>query len=193
MEDIFLQDYASNVAQAQDPYGIAAVQAQPSFENYTPSFENQSITPFGLAPNTEQIPQIKQVLGDMAMNTAKNYALNKVGLEGIKGNILSSVIGANPYMQGVATLGTSLTGGSLNISNFLKQKRAEKSYEMNQKRMQNALSKSQTQAIQNRLDSQTVSNQDAGRGGAQVTSSPTPSASTQSRQTSGAGGLHSGY
>ena len=151
MEDIFLQDYASNVAQAQDPYGIAAVQAQPGFENYTPSFENQSITPFGLAPNTEQIPQIKQVLGDMAMNTAKNYALNKVGLEGIKGNILSSVIGANPYMQGVATLGTSLTGGSLNISNFLKQKRAEKSYEMNQKRMQNALSKSQAQAIQNRL------------------------------------------
>ena len=28
MNEIFLQDYANNVAQAQDPYGIAAVQAQ---------------------------------------------------------------------------------------------------------------------------------------------------------------------
>ena len=37
MDEIFLQDYANNVAQAQDPYGLASVQAQPGFENYTPS------------------------------------------------------------------------------------------------------------------------------------------------------------
>ena len=38
MDEIFLQDYANNVAQAQDPFGIAAVQSQPGFENYQPSF-----------------------------------------------------------------------------------------------------------------------------------------------------------
>ena len=62
MEDIFLQDYASNVAQAQDPYGIAAVQAQPGFENYTPSFENQSLTPMGLTePQGTQLPDFSQM------------------------------------------------------------------------------------------------------------------------------------
>ena len=71
MEEIFLQDYANNVAQAQDPYGIAAVQAQPGFENYTPSFENQSITPFGLAPETGQIPDFKEMGKNIATNTLK--------------------------------------------------------------------------------------------------------------------------
>ena len=69
MEEIFLQDYANNVAQAQDPYGIAAVQAQPGFENYTPSFENQSITPFGLAPETGKIPDFRQMGKNIATNT----------------------------------------------------------------------------------------------------------------------------
>ena len=64
---------------------------------------------------------------------------------------------------------------------------------MNQRRMQNELNKSQTQAIQKRLDAQPVPDQDRGRG--QAPSSPTPSApaARQSRQTSGVGGLHSGY
>ena len=49
MDEIFLKDYANNVAQAQDPFGVAAVQAQPGFENYIPSFEKQSLTPMGLS------------------------------------------------------------------------------------------------------------------------------------------------
>jgi len=102
-------------------------------------------------------------------------------------------MGTNPYVAGIATLGSALTGNSLNMSNILARKRAEKNYEMNQRRMQNELNKSQIQAIQQRLDAQPVSNQDRERG--QAPSSPTPSApaSRQSRQTSGVGGLHSGY
>ena len=193
MEEIFLQDYANNVAQAQDPYGIAAVQAQPGFENYTPSFENQSITPFGLAPETGQIPDFKEMGKNIATNTLKNYVIKKTGLEGIQKKIFSSVLGANPYMQGLATLGTSLTGNSFNISNILAQKRAEKNYEMNQRRMQNELNKSQIQAIQSRLDSQPVSPQDRGRGNQYNSPTPSAPAARQSRQTSGSGGLHSGY
>jgi hypothetical protein len=191
MDEIFLQDYANNVAQAQDPLGIAAVQSQPGFENYQPSFANQDLAPMGLVDNTKE-PDYKQIAKNVAENQVKNYMMKKIGLDGIKGNILSSVFGNNPYFQGIATL-SNLSGNSLNMSNLLAQKRAEKNYEMNQRRMQNELNKQQIQAIQKRLDAQPASNQDRGRG--QAPSSPTPSApaARQSRQTSGPGGLHSGY
>jgi len=194
MDEIFLQDYANNVAQAQDPFGIAAVQAQPGFENYQPSFVNQDLTPMGLVNETpSRLPDFKQMAKNVIEDQAKKYMIKQIGLEGIKGNILKSVMGTNPYVAGIATLGSALTGNSLNMSNILARKRAEKNYEMNQRRMQNELNKSQIQAIQQRLDAQPVSNQDRERG--QAPSSPTPSApaSRQSRQTSGVGGLHSGY
>tara|TARA_R100001463_G_scaffold2908_2_gene12055 strand:+ start:1879 stop:2463 length:585 start_codon:yes stop_codon:yes gene_type:complete len=194
MDEIFLQDYANNVAQAQDPFGIAAVQSQPGFENYQPSFANQGLQPMGLIDETpSRLPDFKQMAKNVAENQAKNFLIKKIGLEGLQGNILSSVLGANPYVQGIATIGSALTGNSLNMSNILARKRAEKNYEMNQRRMQNELNKQQTQAIQQRLDSQPVSDQDRNRG--QAPSSPTPSApaARQSRQTSGPGGLHSGY
>ena len=191
MEEIFLRDYANNISQAQEPLGIAAVQSQPGFENYQPSFVNQDLTPMSLVDDNK-LPNFKNMAKNVATNLAKNYVVKKTGLEGIKGNILSSVLSSNPYVTGLATIGSSLTGNYLNISNMLAQKRAEKNYEMNQKRIQNQLNKQQTQAIQQRLDSQPVSNQDQGRG--QVTSSQTSSApQRQSRQTSGPGGLHSGY
>ena len=194
MDEIFLQDYANNVAQAQDPFGIAAVQSQPGFENYQPSFANQELQPMGLSNETPtRLPDFRQMAKNVIEDQAKKYMIKKIGLEGIQGNILSSVLGANPYVQGIATIGSALTGKSLNMSNILAQKRAEKNYEMNQRRMQNELNKSQIQAIQNRLDAQPVPDQDRGRG--QAPSSPTPSApaARQSRQTSGVGGLHSGY
>jgi hypothetical protein len=166
MDEIFLQDYANNVAQAQDPFGIAAVQAQPGFENYQPSFVNQELRPMVLIDETpSRLPDFTQMAKNVAENQAKNFLIKKIGLEGIQGNILSSVLGANPYAQGIATIGSVLTGNSLNMSNFLAQKRAEKNYEMNQRRMQNELNKQQTQEIQNRLDSQTPSAQDVARGG----------------------------
>ena len=194
MDVIFLQDYANNVAQAQDPFGIAAVQAQPGFENYQPSFVNQELQPMGLIDETpSRFPDFKQMAKNVAENQVKNYMIKKIGLEGIQGNILSSVLGANPYVQGIATIGSALTGNSLNMSNILAQKRAEKNYEMNQRRMQNELNKQQTQAIQQRLDSQPVSDQDTNRGQAPSSRTPSAPAARQSRQTSGVGGLHSGY
>ncbi len=114
----------------------------------------------------------------------KNYVTEKLGLEGIKGNVLSSVLGANPYLTGIATIGSTLTGNSLNISNLLAQKRAEKTY--------NSQNRAEIQDIQKRLDSTTPSSQDNNRGdGAQTKTTSTQK--TQERQTSGTGGLHSGY
>ena len=197
MDEIFLQDYANNTAQAQDPFGLAAVQAQPGFENYQPNLANQELQPMGLVDEKpSRLPDFRQMAENALEDTVKNYIVKKIGLEGIKGNILNSVMGTNPYVAGIAALGgvgSALTGKSLDMSNLLARKRAEKVYEMNQRRVQSDLNKQQTQAIQQRLDSEPVSNQDRNRG--QAPSSPTPSApaARQTRHTSGVGGLHSGY
>jgi hypothetical protein len=195
MDEIFLQDYANNVAQAKDPFGIAALEAQPGFENYQPSFANQELQPMGLVDDTpSRLPDFREMAKNVAKDQIKNYMIEKIGLEGIKGNILNSVMGVNPYVQGIATLGSALTGNSLNMSNLLAQKRAEKVYERNQRRVQSDLNKQQIQAIQQRLDSEPVSNQDQARVTQYTTPAPAPTpAARQSRQTSGPGGLHSGY
>jgi len=104
MDEIFLQDYANNVAQAQDPFGVAAVQAQPGFENYAPSFVNQGLEPMGLAPQEGpvEMSSVKQVGKNIMKNQATNYIIKKMGLEGLQENLLSSVLGTNPYVQGIA-------------------------------------------------------------------------------------------
>ena len=130
MENIFLKDYVNNVAQAQDPFGVAAVQAQPGFENYTPSFENQSLTPTGLTETQgTQLPDFREMAKNIAMNTAKNYAIKKIGLEGIKGNVLNSVIGASSFTNPIGALytaGSLLPDGVRGIAEVLRSKRAEK-------------------------------------------------------------------
>jgi len=179
MDEVFLNDYANNVALAQDPIGIAGIQSQPGFDNYQPSFLNQS-----LAPEKTNLPDFKKVATTIAQNQMKNYVTKKIGLEGIKGNILSSVLGTNPYVTGIATIGSTLTGNSLNISNLLARKRAEK--------MLNSQNRAEILNIQKRLDSTTPSSEDNNRGdGAQTQTTSTQK--TQERQTSGTGGLHSGY
>lgn len=138
MDEIFLQDYANNVAQAQDPYGIAAVQAQPGFENYTPSFVNQSLTPMGLTePQGTQLPDFKEMAKNVAMNTAKNYAIKKIGLEGIRGNVLNSVIGASSFTNPIGalyTVGSVLPDGVRGIAEVLRNKRAQKAIQRDIKR-----------------------------------------------------------
>jgi len=126
MENIFLKDYANNVAQAQDPFGVAAVQAQPGFENYIPSFEKQSLTPMGLTETQgTQLPDFREMAKNIAMNTAKNYAIKKIGLEGIKGNILNSVIGASSFTNPIGalyTVGSLLPDGVRGIAEVLRSK-----------------------------------------------------------------------
>lgn len=193
MEEMFLKDYANNVTQAKDPFGVASVQSQPGFENYTPSFENQALTPMGLTePQGTSIPDFKQVAKNLAMGTAKNYAIKKIGLEGIKGNVLNSIIGGSSFLNPIGamyTMGSLLPDGVRGIAEVLRSKRAEKSYNRQ-------IQKQSINTLQQQIDTGhfgSASNQDSGRG--QVASSPAPSApaARQSRQTSGPGGLHTGY
>tara|TARA_R110000782_G_scaffold202966_1_gene291418 strand:+ start:621 stop:1202 length:582 start_codon:yes stop_codon:yes gene_type:complete len=138
MDEIFLQDYANNVAQAQDPYGLASVQAQPGFENYTPSNANQSLTPMGLSePQGTPLPDFKEMAKTVAINQAKDYAIKKIGLEGIKGNVLNSVIGASSFTNPIGalyTVGSVLPDGVRGIAEVLRNKRAQKAIQRDIKR-----------------------------------------------------------
>ena len=67
-----------------------------------------------------------------AKNIATNYALKKVGIDGIAGNVLQSVIGGglasiNPIA--LYTMGSSLPNPVKGIAGYLRNKRAQKEYQ----------------------------------------------------------------
>ena len=211
MDEIFLRDY-NNVALAQEPTGLAAVQSQPGFENYTPSFSvvdqplamggGEGLTPMGLQNNSftdtgTQLPDFKQIGKDILIDQAKKQFMKKAGLEGIKGNVLASVLGTSPLSL-TNPIGAAFTFGSLlpdsvkGIAGLLRGKRASKAIQKDIAR--------DSQGDITTYDIKTANiqptPQDLGRGNQyNKTSSPAPSApaARQSRQTSGPGGLHSGY
>ena len=154
MDEIFLNDYANNVAMAQQPNGLAAIYNQPGFEGYVPSFSvvdqpmvNQSLN----LTDTGGInlPQIKDIAKNVLVDRAKSYALKKIGLDGLKGNILKGIV--NPYVglasflpENVNPIGalqnlntqvqSSLFGRSRTMADFLAAKRAQKAAERDYQR-----------------------------------------------------------
>jgi len=115
MDEIFLKDYANNVAMAQQPTGVAAIQAQPGFEGYVPSFSsvdqpmvNENLLPGGGV----NLPPLKEIALNILEDRAKNYVINKAGLKGLQGNILKGIV--NPYV-GIA----SMMPGNINPINAL--------------------------------------------------------------------------
>ena len=79
------------------------------------------------------------------------------------------------------------------MSNILARKRAEKELRNESEKNQSELNKQQTQAIQQRLDAQPVQDQDRGRGQDLHLQHLLHLLLDNARQTSGGGGLHSGY
>jgi hypothetical protein len=206
MEEIFLNDYANNVAMAQQPNGLAAIYQQPGFEGYVPSFSvvdqpmvNQDInlTP---QPGPVMLPTLKELATNVAKDRIRNYAIKKIGTEGLKSKVLGKaldfVIPANQYV-GLASLASGLMGGpeinpigaiqnintkmqsslfgrSANMANYLSAKREQKAAETLQRQQQNAIADQQRmeqmRMIQNAQGGQDRSIPDRNRG--QVTSSP---------------------
>jgi len=161
MDEIFLKDYANNVAMAQQPTGVAAIQAQPGFEGYVPSFSsvdqpmvNENLLPEGGV----NLPPLKEIALNILEDRAKNYIIKKTGLKGLEGNILKGIV--NPYVgiasmmpgninpiNALANLNTqmqsSLFGRSKTMSDYLAAKREQKAAETLQRQMQTAVADQQ--------------------------------------------------
>jgi hypothetical protein len=177
MDETFLKDYANNVAMAQQPTGLAAIQSQPGFEGYVPSFSsvdqpmvNENLLPEGGV----NLPPLKEIALNILKDSAKNYVINKAGLKGLKGNILKGIV--NPYVgiasmmpgninpiNALANLNTqmqsSLFGRSKTMSDYLAAKREQK-----------AIQREEVRDLQQRIDagqfgSNTPTPQDQGRTG----------------------------
>ena len=142
MDEIFLKDYANNVAVAQDPFGLEAIRAQPGFENYTPSFERTSVVnePVSTMAFDTQTPptDFKSLATRAAKNVATNYALDKLGISGMKANVVRNVFGVpmgftNP-VGALLTVGSFLPGPVKNIASTLRGNRAMKAIERDVKR-----------------------------------------------------------
>ena len=191
MDEIFLNDYANNVAMAQQPNGLAAIYNQPGFEGYVPSFSvvdqpmvNQSLN----LTDTGGInlPQIKDIAKNVLVDRAKSYALKKIGLDGLKGNILKGIV--NPYVglasflpENVNPIGalqnlntqvqSSLFGRSKTMADYLAAKREQKAAQTLERQLQTAVADQERVMAQRAITGgQDKSIPDRNRG--QVTSSP---------------------
>ena len=193
MDEIFLNDYANNVAMAQQPNGLAAIYQQPGFEGYVPSFSAVDQQPAMVNQDlnlTEtggiNLPPLKDIAFNILEDRAKNFLIKKAGLSGLKGNILKGIV--NPYV-GIASMmpgninpinalqnlntqmQSSLFGRSKTMSDYLAAKREQKAAQTLERQTQTAVA-DQERAMAQRVISggQGQSIPDRNRG--QVTSSP---------------------
>ena len=193
MDEIFLNDYANNVAMAQQPNGLAAIYQQPGFEGYVPSFSAVDQQPAMVNQDlnlTEtggiNLPPLKDIAFNILEDRAKNFLIKKAGLSGLKGNILKGIV--NPYV-GIASMmpgninpinalqnlntqmQSSLFGRSKTMSDYLAAKREQKAAQTLQRQTQTAVA-DQERAMAQRVISggQGQSIPDRNRG--QETSSP---------------------
>jgi len=131
-----------------------------------------------------ELPTIKELASNAIKNKAINYAAGKLGLNTAASGILSVLgMGANVISPLIAA--SALSGKSLGISNYLANKRAQKQYAKSENMLE-------AKVLSNELANQSSPRDDA-MGGANIPSKTSTPAATQSRQTSGIGGLHSGY
>ena len=181
MDEIFLKDYANNVAMAQQPTGVAAIQSQPGFEGYVPSFSVVNQQPAMVNQDLNltdtggiNLPPLKDIAFNILEDRAKNYVINKVGLKGLQGNILKGIV--NPYV-GIASMmpgninpinalqnsntqmQSSLFGRSKTMSDYLAAKREQKTAVADQERAmaQRVISGGQGQSIPDRNRGQVTS------------------------------------
>jgi hypothetical protein len=182
------QDPNFSSYQPSDVNGIAAINTAPVNENLV--VENNLV---GQTPKID----VKQMATNVGKKLITDFAVKKLGLDGVKGNIFKSVIGGSNLMGFSNPLTAAFTVGSLlpdsakGLAGILRNNRAQKAIERDIIRdMQGQITTSNP-----RITNMQPTNQDTYRGGG---GDPTPTktsapAARQSRHTSGSGGLHSGY
>jgi len=186
-----------------------AITSDPNFSGYEPSNVN-GIAAINTAPVNEnlmfennlvgQMPKIdvKQMATNVGKKLITDFAVRKLGLDGLKGNIMKSVIGGNAIgfsnpLTAAFTVGSLLPDSVQGIAAVLRNKRAQKSIEKDIARdMQGQITTSNPSISNMQPSPQDIYRGGGGSPGPKTTSTKSTS-TTQSRHTSGAGGLHSGY
>jgi hypothetical protein len=187
-----------------------AITQDPNFSGYEPSNIN-GIAAINTAPVNENLVVENNLVGQtpkidvkqMATNVGKklitDFAVRKLGLDGLKGNILKSVIGGNAIgfsnpLTAAFTVGSLLPDSAKGLAGILRNNRAQKAIERDIIRdMQGQITTSNPRITN--MPSTGDRNRGDRPGGADYSapkSSPSPSPRSE-RHSGGAGGLHSGY
>ena len=186
-----------------------AITQDPNFSGYKPSNIN-GIAAIDTAPVNEnlmvennlvdQTPPIdvKGLATNVGKKLVTDFAIKKLGLDGIKGNLLKSAVGSNFIglnnpLTAAFTVGSLLPESAKGLAGILRNNRAQKAIERDIMRdIQGKITTSDP-----RITNMQPTNQDTYRGGGgdpgPKTTSTKSTSPTPSRHTSGAGGLHSGY
>ena len=171
-----------------------AITQDPNFSGYEPSNIN-GIAAINTAPVNENLMAENNLVGQtppidvkgLAKNVGKklvtDFAVRKLGLDGLKGNIFKSVIGGNAIgfsnpLTAAFTVGSMLPDSVKGIAGILRNNRAQKAIERDIIRdMQGQITTSNP-----RITNMQPTNQDRGRndrpGGANNTASSSPSRGT---------------
>lgn len=188
-----------------------AITQDPNFSGYEPSNVN-GIAAINNAPVNENLIlednvvaqkppiDVKQVATNVGKKLVTDFAIRKLGLEGLKGKVLKSVIVENNLIGFSNPLTAAFTVGSLlpdsvkGIAGILRNNRAQKAIERDIIRdMQGQITTSNPRIT--KISSTGDRNRGDRPGGADYSapkSSPSPSPRSE-RHSGGAGGLHSGY
>jgi len=149
---------------------------------------NEPLQPMGIAP---LLPENKQGIDfkRMGINFAKNKALSyAAGKMGINQGLIG-LLGMGGSLFPPLAAASALSGRSFGISDYLANKRAQKQLQSQQNMREAAAI---TKRIQDQITPQDIID-DRGRGQIPSKTTSAPAPSRQARQTSGIGGLHSGY
>jgi len=184
-----------------------AITQDPNFSGYEPSNVN-GIAAINTAPINENLMVENNLVGQMppidvkglAKNVGKklltDFAVRKLGLDGLKGNIFKSVIGgsnligfSNP-LTAAFTVGSLLPDSAKGLAAILRNNRAQKAIERDIIRDMQGKITTSSPRITN-MPSTGDRNRGDRPGGADY-SAPSPSPRSE-RHSGGAGGLHSGY
>ena len=183
-----------------------AITQDPNFSGYEPSNVN-GIAAINTAPVNENLmfednfvaesPKIdvKGLAKNASKNLVTDFAIKKLGLDGLQKNILKSVIGGSNLMGFSNPLTAAFTVGSLlpdsakGLAGILRNNRTQKAIQRDIERdMQGQINTSSPQTTNMQPTSQ-----DIARGGGKTTASSTAKSSSATNPYSGGpGGIHSG-
>jgi hypothetical protein len=162
---------------------------------YNVQQDMQSVEPVGivpLLPEGNKGIDIRSAVTTAARNKLLELAASKAGLNENITRGVAGLLGVGSNMFAPLAVASALTGRSLGISDYLSNKRTQKAIARNNREDPQGT----INTVPTKIMNMQPSAQDIARGGGNIpastkaTSAPAP---TQSRQTSGIGGLHSGY